>query len=744
MRYVIAVLMLAIAALPAADEVVDEGPWDGAPRYQIVFPAEAGHRDVTTYGAKGDGVTDDTKALQAAISDNLGYHSRIIYFPAGTYVISKTLWGRLKDGSRMGGMKLFGQERDHTVLKLADKCDGFQDPAQPQPMIRFMSNPPHGDDKGNGNAGHFNSIVNMTIDTGSDNPGANGLAWLPSNTGALRDVTVRSGDGAGVMGIDLTMAWPGPGLGRNLAIEGFDYAFRMRHSEYGMTFHGLSLRKQRKLGIENNGNTLHIKDLYSRNNVQVISNFQGNHWKHAQVVLIDARLEGPGSKLPALENRGTMYLRNVQASGYAGVLKGSGNTITEALAGDTTQQVVPSPEGSLKLPVPPVPHVPYDPPKDWAIVRNASQAQAAIDAGKTTICFPYQETRFDKTVIIRNKVKRIIGMGSNLWSAGDHAVWRFEGTSAGVTVMEWMATGKVEMAAPKDCVLIARHQVGFRVTANKPECGPLIIEDICGGPWNFTAPMNVWAYQWNPECDPVDVVSKGARMWVLGWKTERPGIQFDCEGGALELLGGLVYPCKEVPADRPMFRFKDTSYSLFTRWASYRDNGVHKIKVDDHRGERSVQVMDIGRGLVNGYREQDRAELIEAMRGPASDAAPGKSKPSRPAKPKVTYAKPSEELLASFDQNLKDRTLDAVKRRRWPKIHLEAMRSEVLIMDLASDGNVQIRLGMGANANIHWDKLTANDRAELALAVQRPREQADNAMAAAYLFAIEDYRRGRE
>ena len=45
-----------------------------------------GKPSVTFYGAKGDGITDDTAAFKAALTAN-----REIYVPGGTYVLSDTI-----------------------------------------------------------------------------------------------------------------------------------------------------------------------------------------------------------------------------------------------------------------------------------------------------------------------------------------------------------------------------------------------------------------------------------------------------------------------------------------------------------------------------------------------------------------------------------------------------------------------------------------------------------------------------
>lgn len=71
---------------------------------------------VKSYGAKGDGVTDDTNAIKSALNDLVPGVGGTIYFPAGTYIISETIL--------IGGnVTIYGDGVFNSLIKLADNSN---------------------------------------------------------------------------------------------------------------------------------------------------------------------------------------------------------------------------------------------------------------------------------------------------------------------------------------------------------------------------------------------------------------------------------------------------------------------------------------------------------------------------------------------------------------------------------------------------------------------------------------------
>lgn len=95
--------------------------------------------NVRDYGAKGDGVTDDTAAIQAAIDAQKTNPGKPVYMPSGTYMFSQIKVPRnfslIGDGSRgtlpsnptMGGTllkQIDGSEKDGILFDLQGSADG--------------------------------------------------------------------------------------------------------------------------------------------------------------------------------------------------------------------------------------------------------------------------------------------------------------------------------------------------------------------------------------------------------------------------------------------------------------------------------------------------------------------------------------------------------------------------------------------------------------------------------------------
>ena len=179
---------------------------------------------VTAYGANGDVVTDDTAAIQAGPvrrargSDGLLRAAQAPRLPAGANVPHL----RPARGDRQLRPVAGARGGDVTTLLLADHAAAFASAAAPAPMIRT-------DSVGfsNGNTAFHDRVADLTIDAGHGNPGAIGLDFIVSNSGAVRNVVIRSGDGGGAtVGLDMTAAMAGtPASSTTSRSTGFRSAF---------------------------------------------------------------------------------------------------------------------------------------------------------------------------------------------------------------------------------------------------------------------------------------------------------------------------------------------------------------------------------------------------------------------------------------------------------------------------------------------------------------------------------------
>jgi len=548
----------------------------------IVFPPDAGIIDVTQppYGAKADGKTDDTAAIQKALDDHPN-QGAVIYLPGGTYLVSDTL--KWPHGNRGGWEEkntiLQGQSAAGTVIQLADGCAGYADPQKRKAVIWTGQKP----------AQRFrNAIRNLTVDTGKGNPGAAGVQFMANNQGCMRDVVIRSGDGQGPIGLDMAYTDEiGPLLIKNVTVIGFDVGIKMTHGVNGMTLEHITLRGQNQAGLLNEGQCVTVRGLASANAVPAVRNGRDP----SLLVIIDSQLTGTGaaSGKAAIENAGALFARNVKTSGYQeAIAGGSGGAKGPDVAEFVSHPVAslfPSPGRSLGLPIQETPEVPWDDLKDWAGPTqfggtpgdqgdDTEAIQKAIDSGKTTVYLPRGTYRIKDTVVIRGAARRIIGCEAWIDVAPPLVeraapMFRFEDGTAPVVVFERIATNFARGPfffmehASKRTLVLGSVSVNLQQTGayRNSGTGALFIEDVVGADWRFRN-QPVWARQFNVENKGTHVLNDGATLWILNLKTEQGGTLIETRGGGkTELIGGFCYTC--VPAgDDPMFINDNSSVSL--------------------------------------------------------------------------------------------------------------------------------------------------------------------------------------
>ncbi len=522
--------------------------------YAQPLPANSGVINVKDYGAKGDGATDDTQAIQKAIQSVSRHNSKqvTIYFPKGTYTISNSLKWLDAEGKWWPYLSFEGESQTQTIIKLKNYAPGYSDPNYAKAAIITGSQNPKSD--GGGNEGFRNSIYDLTVDTGVGNFGAIGIDYIANNKGAIRNVIIR---GHGKYGLSLSREWPGPNLIKNVIIDGFDYGIAsLNHYQYGITFEHITLTNQKLAGIINKNNVLSIRGLTSINSVPVIQNTSSSGF----VTLIDGKFSGGSSAVSALENTGTLYARNIITTGYQSAIKNKGTVLTgttvSEFASTSFKSLFSSPSASLNLPI-------ADPPafsediNQWVSVTafgakpddnndDTAAIQKAIDSGKSTIYFPTGVYNINSTIRVRNNVRKLMGMESFLKPRVNQTMpspaIRFEpGNYDGVTVEQLNVKGVWEHSSTQTLVLRDCAYGSYQGTTG---AGSLFGENVMIGKWQFAPGQKVWLRQLNTEfTNATRLINNGAKLWILGIKTEDPYTVIETKaGGQTEVLGGLLYP----------------------------------------------------------------------------------------------------------------------------------------------------------------------------------------------------------
>jgi hypothetical protein len=549
-------------------------------------PTSVGYVDVRAqYGAKGDGLADDTEAFQRAATEDV----RRLWIPAGTYLIRDTL---------VFGPKrwiLQGAGRSQTILKLADGAAGFGDPKVPRPFVSTFG--PFMDPKAAMGQAFRTSLFDLTIDTGAKNPGAVGLHYLNNNQGTVRDVMIRSGDPerVGRAGLALVTPWPGPALFKNVRIEGFDSAVWSTISQFSLTFENLELVGYRECGIDNAGQTLAVRKLVAEGAGPAVRTRSSGGF----VSVLDANCKAVGSVETAFEglDEGALFLRDVETEGYTraarAVVGGKRVDLSGPSASEWCSHRVLGTKGGTTLRLP-VEETPVPESSTWLSVANAADfgaktadgndpekwpdaapgIQKAIDSGKSTVVLPFGTYAIRSTIELRGQVVRIVGCESRLryLMEGHAPAFRVVDGESPVVFFDRIdgdygsrVRRIIEHASTR--TVVVRHSMIGRYVNTVPG-GKVFVEDVCGGDWEFRG-QSVWMRQINPEArgDDFNVRLVDSTYWGLGFKTEGPKTAITATNSRVELFGAFLYANRGT--DKGAAAFDLTNSDLSAGWVNH-------------------------------------------------------------------------------------------------------------------------------------------------------------------------------
>ena len=562
------------------------------------------------YNAKGDGQSDDTQAIQNAIDDLMGQH-RILYFPEGEYLISRTIrWSKKhSSGSDAWGHNwIQGQNVNKTKITLQDGV--FNNANNPQSMMWCG---------GFGSADWFHNYVeDITFDVGSNNAGAIAIQFYSNNYGAIRNCRFLDKKSHAAIGLDLGFQdMNGPLFVKNCEVLGFRIGIKTGHAVNGQTFEYIHMKDQSEVGFLNEGQSISVRKLLSRNKVPAIKTY-------GTFALIESTLEGlvGASVHPAVLNfnNGRTYIRGLSTSGYGRAIvsiqtpdqsaayrllssdqpEGVGPNVVE-FSSQAPLSLFETKNASQRLPIFDSPELKAEPVAQWANVvdfgadptgtKDSSAAiQRAVDSGASTLFLP-GFFRLTATVELRANVSRVIGTGGWVdYESKARPDFRIQDGSSSegsnpIIKIEHLSSinGGIEVNTSRTICLKSigvKQQIVF---TEKARGGKLFMEDVTTNDLALNE-QKVWARQLNVENEGSHIFNRASDLWVLGYKTERGGtLLHTTSGGRSEILGGFSYTTTAGDL-APMFVIENASVFAFFGEVCYTGNPFKTIVREKQNG----------------------------------------------------------------------------------------------------------------------------------------------------------------
>ena len=553
--------------------------------------------------------------------------AKILYFPNGTYLVSDTIAHSLENLKNiLSGnptmeinrqIYIRGESTENTIIRLRDHCPGFGFGDQ-KPIISYAR-------MEKSNIAHTNSIADITIDCGVGNPGAVGLHFFSNNSGAIRQVHVKSSDpeGRGACGILLT----GAGLEaflKNVTVDGFEYGIKVDRTACPVSCENIVLENQRTTAFLVQGANVSVWKLYTNTPVNAFRSIGAQ----SVVTLLDGKLMGGcNTEKAVIIASGEGYIRNVQTQGYRypliqGACCDHFDPYIEEFSTAKNLGAFHKGNLSLHLPLEETPETDLIMDQDlWACVddygavgdglTDSTEAiQKALNSGKPYVFFGTGHYLVDGTVTVPASVRMIDFMfcdfyaGEELKNSRNVGFLKVNEDSPEPLTLRQVFTWEkffgyfrfVEHACQRDLVMQDLHTQCAGLYFNTVPGGRVFIENCActmGGDDYCTVPpfafygQRVWAKNINPERGDIQVLNEGSDLCVLGMKTESWGNR----GGttAVENVGGARSECFGVYSGIggrgiPLYRNQNSDLSVFASCGGHSRHTIWDILVRDTQG----------------------------------------------------------------------------------------------------------------------------------------------------------------
>ena len=556
-----------------------------------------------------------------------------IYLPNGTYLVSDTVSYTLSELHNCmyhytsGGfecntsIRIMGQSREGTVIKLRDGCKGFEY-GQERAVVSFMRG-------GRSNVAVSNYLENLTVDVGAGNPGAVGVVFFANNSGAIRNVTVKSSDpdGAGASGILIKNELHSACNVYNCHVHGFSVGIDVRTFRTVAHFENIRLTDQTKYGIMAGNTAVQFIGVESCGNVPVLCMSENNSNCHA--VLVNAELHSDGTDYAAVKKEvgGCLFMRNVHTGGFSYALEENwfertlpdGYIKEYSSAGVYT--VFDGKAESLGLTVADVPDTIRRPVREWRSVNSFGAAgdgvtddtesiRRAFASGAAVIYFEQGKYLITEPIDIPATVEHIhfmfsdIVAGEELSQMADDGIFRIIGESEKCLLIEkllaWEScAGHMRMfrhdskrevlfrdVHTQTCAMYFNTVGGARVhfencactVGNKQKYGHIPAFSFKG--------QTVWCHSVNPERSMTETENIGGTLWWSGFKTEQEGhINVTREGGVTEILGGVA--AVGTGSERPLILNDGSDISAIFATSGYHEYSSYPVAVKEIRNGKS-------------------------------------------------------------------------------------------------------------------------------------------------------------